>query len=82
MNPPTDRQLDVLRFVAGYIAEHRHAPSLREICAGIGVSGTVGVTQHLELLERKGLVGRAVGVSRGLWVTGAGLDAVRAAARA
>ena len=82
MNPPTDRQLDVLRFVAGYIATHRHAPSLREIREGIGVSGSTAVTQHLELLERKKLIGRSPGVSRGLWVTGAGLDAVRAAARA
>lgn len=82
MNPPTDRQLDVLQFIADFIDERQHSPSIREICDGIGVSGTGGVLRHLERMERKGLVGRVVGVSRGLWVTGAGLDAVRAAARA
>ena len=82
MNPPTDRQLLILSAVAAYIQEHRHAPSLREICEAVGGISKQGVAMHLELLERKKLIGRAPGVSRGLWITGAGLDAVRAAARA
>ena len=82
MNPPTERQLDLLCFVAQYIEKRQHAPSIREICNGIGVSGTGCVLGHLERMERKGLVGRLSGVPRSLWVTGAGLDAVRAASRA
>jgi repressor LexA len=77
MAKPTDRQLDVLRFVAGHIAAHRYAPSIREICEGLGVSSGNGISQHLDYLEQKGLIGRTPKVSRGLWVTGAGEDAIR-----
>ena len=80
MNPPTDRQLLILCAVASFIQEHRHAPSHREICEAVGGISKQGVASHLDYLERKRLIGRAAGVSRGLWVTGAGLDAVRAAA--
>jgi len=75
MSKPTDRQLDVLRFIADYIESHRFAPSIREICDAIGVSGNntvAGPGGHLDLLERKGLIGRRAGVPRALWITDAG----------
>jgi|VirMetMinimDraft_7_1064189.scaffolds.fasta_scaffold181430_3 SOS-response transcriptional repressor LexA len=75
-NPPTKRQLDILRFIARYSAEHHYAPSLRDICDELGTTGTNGVAEHLERLEKKGLIGRAPKVPRGLWLTDAGRDVV------
>ena len=75
-NPPTKRQLDILRFIARYSAENHYAPSLREICDELGTTGTNGVKEHLDRLEKKGLIGRAPKVPRGLWLTDAGRDVV------
>jgi len=74
---PTAKQLAVLVFVSSYIQTHRHAPSLREIATAIGVVAS-SARVHLKFLEKKGLVSRAIGISRGLSLTGAGIDAVRA----
>jgi SOS-response transcriptional repressor LexA len=65
---PTDRQIDVLRFIASVDVP----PSVREIAAAIGVTGTNGVAQHLVFLEKKGLIQRGQVRSRHIVVTDAG----------
>jgi repressor LexA len=70
MTEPTPRQRQVLDFVAGCIERRGYPPTLREIAAHLGVAGTLGVSKHLAALERKGLLRRSAGSSRGLAVAG------------
>ncbi len=63
----TDRQRQVLSFVAHATAEHGYPPSLREIGERFGVSH-VGARRHVESLIRQGFMARDFGVYRGLRV--------------
>ncbi len=66
----------VLRFIAGYIDEHRYAPTLREIAEGVDRVHSV-VVHHVERLDEEGLIGRGPkGASRAIWVTDDGREAV------
>jgi repressor LexA len=62
----TQRQRQVLDFITRYQAEHGYPPTLREISAEIGTSGTVSAMHHLGALERKGYIRRNSGNSRGI----------------
>jgi len=66
----TERNKQVLDFIREYIEAHGYPPSIREIAAHLGVSGTVGVVKHLNALERGGYIRRMRGSSRGLSLTG------------
>ncbi|MCD6298878.1 MAG: transcriptional repressor LexA [Deltaproteobacteria bacterium] len=66
----TSRNRQVLDFIKEYIGKHGFAPSIREISAHLGVSGTLGVVKHLDTLEREGCIRRMRGTSRGLSLTG------------
>jgi repressor LexA len=52
----TDRQLEVLRWIADYIRERHFPPTLREIGEGIGVTSSNGVTDILKALRVKGAI--------------------------
>lgn len=56
MNPPTERQLSVLRVIADRHARALPPPTHREICAAIGLRSAHTVACHLVRLETKGLV--------------------------
>jgi repressor LexA len=62
----TRRQQQVLDFIGDYAEQHGSPPTLREISAHIGTSGTVSALRHVEALERKGALQRREGRSRGL----------------
>jgi SOS-response transcriptional repressor LexA len=62
---PTARQQKVLDFMRSYAAAHGYPPTLREIGAHMGIRSTNGVNDHLRALERKGLIRRRDGLSRG-----------------
>lgn len=49
-----------------HIEEYGYPPTLREIGAKLGVSGTLGVLKHLDALERKGYLRRQEGSTRGI----------------
>jgi repressor LexA len=66
MEELTPRQQQVLEFITRHIDEHGYPPTLREISAGIGTSGTISALHHLEALERKGRLRRESGSSRGI----------------
>ena len=68
MEDLTSRQKQVLDFVTRHIEEQGYPPTLREISAAIGTSGTVSALKHLETLERKGHIRRESGSSRGIVV--------------
>jgi repressor LexA len=61
MEQLTERQREVLEFIARTIEERGYPPSLREICEEMGISSTRGALRHLQALERKGYISRTPG---------------------
>lgn len=80
MEQLTARQQEVLDIVSRHIEDFGYPPTLREIGAKLGVSGTLGVLKHLEALEKKGYLRRQEGSTRGITLNrqgqGAGLPIV------
>ena len=70
MTDLTARQKQVLDFITSHLESHGFPPTLREIGEHLGVSGTLGVIKHLDALERKGLIRKTAGCSRGISVVG------------
>jgi repressor LexA len=62
----TDRQLEVLRFIARQIEEDGYPPTIREIGEALDIRSTNGVNDHLKALERKGYLTRDPVKSRAL----------------
>jgi repressor LexA len=52
----TFRQRQCLGFIATYWREHGYPPTLREICAHMSISSTLGAKDHLRALERKQVI--------------------------
>ena len=67
----TDRQLEVLRFIARQIEENGYPPTIREIGEALDIRSTNGVNDHLKALERKGFLSRDPVKSRALIPTAA-----------
>ncbi|NEA21562.1 GntR family transcriptional regulator [Actinomadura bangladeshensis] len=51
----TARQRSTLAYISGYVAEHGHAPTVREISAAVPAS-TRTVTKAIRALAARGLV--------------------------
>lgn len=62
----TDRQLEVLRFIARQIEDNGYPPTIREIGEALDIRSTNGVNDHLKALERKGYLTRDPVKSRAL----------------
>jgi repressor LexA len=62
----TDRQLEVLRFIATEIEERGYPPTIREIGEALDIASTNGVNDHLKALEKKGFLQRDAAKSRAL----------------
>ena len=67
----TERQLEVLRFIARQIDEAGYPPTIREIGEALDIRSTNGVNDHLKALERKGYLTRDPVKSRALIPTSA-----------
>ena len=52
------KQLEIYEFIKDQINEKGYPPSVREICAAVGLKSTSTVHGHLERLEKKGLIKR------------------------
>ncbi|KZL91146.1 transcriptional repressor LexA [Clostridium magnum] len=52
------KQVEVYEFIKNQIKEKGYPPSVREICAAVGLKSTSTVHGHLERLEKKGLIRR------------------------
>jgi repressor LexA len=72
----TDRQLEVLRFIARQIEDLGYPPTIREIGEGLDIRSTNGVNDHLKALERKGYLTRDPVKSRALIPTARAREAV------
>jgi repressor LexA len=66
MDRLTDRQLEVLRFIARQIEDCGYPPTIREIGEALEIRSTNGVNDHLKALERKGYLTRDPVKSRAL----------------
>ena len=64
--PLTERQREVLAFIAHSIEERGYPPTLREIGLKLGIRSTNGVNDHLKALEKKGYLQREDLKSRAL----------------
>ncbi len=61
-----NRQRQILDFVAQYIQTNGYSPTLQEIAKALGVSSLATVHEHLEAMERKGVIKRFDGSVRGI----------------
>jgi repressor LexA len=66
MEALTDRQMEILRYVARTTVESGFPPTIREIGKEFGISSTNGVNDHLKALEGKGYLSRGQQKSRTL----------------
>jgi repressor LexA len=81
MNGLTDRQLEVLRFIARQIDDAGYPPTIREIGEALDIRSTNGVNDHLKALERKGYLSRDPVKSRALIPTDAARTVLGASSR-
>lgn len=63
---PTEPQKRIYQFIREYTQREGRPPTNREIGQAVGIKSTGHVDHHLSALERKGLILRFKGVSRGI----------------
>lgn len=63
------RQRQILDFISQFIDANGCAPTLKQIAHAIGVSSLATVHEHLQALEKKGLIKKHVGDTRGIELT-------------
>jgi SOS-response transcriptional repressor LexA len=66
---PTERQIELLDFIKGHIADYAIAPTLEEMCDALGVKSAGSVSKHVDALIACGSLVRNPG-SRQILVTG------------
>jgi repressor LexA len=62
----TEKQRQILQFLKEHIAENGFPPTLREIGDRFGIRSTNGVNDHLQALERKGMIRKSPDKSRAI----------------
>ncbi|MBX3050177.1 MAG: transcriptional repressor LexA [Caldilineaceae bacterium] len=62
----SDRQMNILRYIAEFVEERSYPPTIRQIGAACDISSTSVVKYNLNKLETDGLILRDPEVSRGL----------------
>jgi repressor LexA len=78
----TVRQGEILEFIRHALATRGAPPTREEIARAFGFRSLNASEQHLQALQRKGLIELLAGTSRGIRLTGGGSqDAIGAAAR-
>ncbi|MFC1653442.1 transcriptional repressor LexA [Patescibacteria group bacterium] len=60
------RQRQIVDFISQYIQAKGYSPTLKEIAAAIGVSSLATVHEHLQALEKKGVIKKYEGAVRGI----------------
>lgn len=65
MKELTKRQEEVLGFIREHLKEAGYPPTLRELCASLGIKGPKNAAKHLDALEKKGRI-RRNGCARGI----------------
>ena len=52
----TDKQEKILEFLNAHIEEKGYPPTVREICAAVGLKSTATVSYHLAELKKQGRI--------------------------
>ena len=52
----SNKKQEILQFLTAFIRENSYAPSVREICAAVGLQSTATVHYHLGALRDEGLI--------------------------
>lgn len=73
MRRVTERQREVMRYIADYLRIQGYSPGIREIGEALNIASMRGVTVHLDSLQRKGMLQRDVSVSRSIRLTESGM---------
>lgn len=63
------RQLQILDFIRQYIDTNGFAPTLKQIAEALNVSSLATIHEHLQALEKKGLIRKKTGATRGIVLT-------------
>lgn len=66
------KQLEILRYIYDTVEKRGFPPTVREICAAVGLSSTSTVHGHLSRLERKGFLIKDATKPRALEITAEG----------
>lgn len=68
MSPVTlyKKQKQILDYISQYIQVNGHSPTLQEIADAMGLSSLATVHEHIQSLEKKGILKRYDGAVRGL----------------
>ena len=70
MRPASDKQALILEYITKRIEEDGYPPSVREICAAVGLRSPSTVHAHIKSLERAGLLRIEPGIKRALSLPG------------
>jgi repressor LexA len=60
------RQRQIVEFISQFIQKNGYSPTLSEIAGAIGVSSLATVHEHLQALEKKGVIRKFDGAIRGI----------------
>ncbi len=66
----TKKQQEVLDFIKKFIADHGYPPSVREICASMGLSSPATVQAHINHLKNAGVIKNSNNKFRTLEIVG------------
>ncbi len=71
MSPVTlyKRQREILDYISQYIQQNATSPTLQEIAGAMNLSSLATVHEHLQALEKKGMIRRFDGAVRGIEIT-------------
>lgn len=64
------RQRQIVDYISQFIQKHGYSPTLSEIAESIGVSSLATVHEHLQALEKKGVIKKFEGAVRGIELIG------------
>ena len=68
MKKLADPQQVILDYMISFTEEHAYPPSVREICAAVGLKSTATVHTHLRNLEKRGLITRDSAKQRAVFI--------------
>lgn len=79
MSDLTAREKDILQFIQQEISQNGYPPTVRDICAALGIKSTSTVHKAMSSLAERGYISKLSNKRRALKVTGAGESEVGAA---
>lgn len=68
----TPKEKDIYEYISECLDKNGYAPSVRDICAALGIKSTSSVHEYLRRLETKGYIRKSSGKSRALSIEGNG----------